>query len=190
MFLKTKKHLKSNKCLNLFFLLLFFVLNTRGTIAQDSLQNDKIINVSMELVYFLGHFNSYDYEIYPNFGVRLLKLKKIEIHSKIGLGIRMPIIEPSLSSVQFYLEAFYGKKKHFLVSGIGIMKIGSQRFHVPLIIGYKYVINSNNSIMLQVNPLLWSTYKGFDGYNNTERTSTWIWDDLGYGLRLGYYFYF
>ncbi|MCD4696483.1 MAG: hypothetical protein K8S16_09615 [Bacteroidales bacterium] len=169
------------------------VFHGKHVIAQDNLQNNRITTLSMEITHFQGYLHDINYEIYPNFGIRLFKSQKVELHSKIGFGLRMLFLEPALSSVQFYLEAYHGKERHFIVSGIGCMKVRKEGFHIPLIIGYKYLLNSKNSIMVQVNPILWSIYEVFDGYNKTDRVSEWIWDDfpyLGYGLRLGYYYHF
>lgn len=152
-------------------------------------------SISVELTFFEGYLSDLDYEISPNYILRLYKSQNFELQSKVGFGLRMLFVEHRLLNAHFYLEGLFGKEKHFFITGLGIMKLNDMFYgtHIPLVLGYKYNSGKKSSLTFQINPVLWFTNMSFDGYNTTERLTEFIFEDgifSDFWIKVGWNYHF
>ncbi len=175
-------------------LLLFLMFILYNTYSQEK-ERKRIFDLSIDFTHNIGFLRDIRFEVYPNIGIKIIKINNLEIHSKIGTGLLMWTLEPDLISYQLFLESYYGKSKHFIVTGIGFMKVRTKKKgnSIPIIIGYRYTHDLKKSLSIQFNPLLWMTYRSCDGYGHCTQESNWIWENFsytGYAIRLSYYYHF
>ena len=185
--------MRKNGNISITVLVLIIVSFCYTKIYSQEEKNDPFqIDFSVDFTHYRGLLGDIDCEIYPSLGIRILKIKSFELHTKIGPGVRMiPYLIRELYSARINLETFIGRNKHFHVSGVEYLRVGRHGEYFPVFIGYRYLFSRNHSAVILYKPLLWSSYYVWDGFEVTERMTHWMWEEYsytGYAVQISYYF--